>query len=98
MNYVGVIFGGGVQTFITFVKIGSILFLAAAAFLFGNGSIENLSRDATPIHNEFNMITMFGLALAGAFWAYDGWNNVTFVAGEVKILNVMFRVLLHLEH
>jgi basic amino acid/polyamine antiporter, APA family len=24
------------------------------------------------------------LALAGAFWAYDGWNNVTFVAGEVK--------------
>ncbi len=27
---------------------------------------------------------MFGLALAGAFWAYDGWNNLTFVAGEVK--------------
>jgi APA family basic amino acid/polyamine antiporter len=23
-------------------------------------------------------------ALQGAFWAYDGWNNVTYIAGEVK--------------
>src|SRR5690606_34043763 len=29
-------------------------------------------------------LPIIGLALAGAFWAYDGWNNVTFVAGEVK--------------
>ncbi len=24
------------------------------------------------------------MALIAAFWAYDGWNNVTFVAGEIK--------------
>lgn len=84
INYVGVIFGGGVQTFITIIKIGSIFLLALIAFLFGNGSISNLTTDAIPIHNEYNVLTMFGLALAGAFWAYDGWNNVTFVAGEVK--------------
>ena len=29
-------------------------------------------------------ISLFGLAIAGAFWAYDGWNNLTFVAGEIK--------------
>ena len=23
-------------------------------------------------------------ALSGAFWAYDGWNNITYIAGEVK--------------
>src|SRR5207247_4808828 len=23
-------------------------------------------------------------ALQGAFWAYDGWNTVTYIAGEVK--------------
>jgi APA family basic amino acid/polyamine antiporter len=23
-------------------------------------------------------------ALSGAFWAYDGWNNITYVAGEVR--------------
>ena len=30
---------------------------------------------------------MFGAviaALSGAFWAYDGWNNITYIAGEVK--------------
>ena len=30
-----------------------------------------------------NLFAAFGLATAGAFWAYDGWNNVTYVAGEV---------------
>ncbi len=84
INYVGVILGGGVQTFITFIKIASILALAFVAFVFGDGKVSNLTIDSIPNHNEFNMLTMFGLALAGAFWAYDGWNNVTFVAGEVK--------------
>lgn len=84
VNYVGVVFGGGVQTFITFIKIASILLLALVAFVFGNGSISNLTTSMPIINNHYNMLTMFGLALAGAFWAYDGWNNVTFVAGEVK--------------
>ena len=26
----------------------------------------------------------FGLALVSILWAYDGWEDVTFVAGEVK--------------
>lgn len=26
----------------------------------------------------------YGVALIAAFWAYDGWNNVTFVAGEIR--------------
>src|SRR5690606_5940526 len=34
-----------------------------------------------------NIISLFGLAIAGAFWAYDGWNNLTFVSGEIKQSN-----------
>jgi APA family basic amino acid/polyamine antiporter len=26
----------------------------------------------------------FGAAMLGALWGYDGWNNLTLVAGEVK--------------
>jgi APA family basic amino acid/polyamine antiporter len=26
----------------------------------------------------------FGVALIAAFWAYDGWNNITYIAGEVS--------------
>lgn len=85
INYIGVVFGGGVQTIITFVKIASILILAALAFGLGSGEISNVYTGfATKHGGDINMISMFGLALAGAFWAYDGWNNVTFVAGEVK--------------
>ncbi len=85
INYIGVVFGGGVQTVITFVKIASIIILAALAFIYGNGSLSNIYSGFTVSHvTEVNMIAMFGLALAGAFWAYDGWNNVTFVSGEIK--------------
>ncbi|MBU2585358.1 MAG: amino acid permease, partial [Bacteroidetes bacterium] len=85
INYIGVVFGGSVQTVVTFVKIASILILAALAFSFGSGDISNVYTGFVTKHGgDVNMISMFGLALAGAFWAYDGWNNVTFVAGEVK--------------
>ena len=29
-------------------------------------------------------IAGFAAAMLGALWAYDGWNNITFLAGEVK--------------
>lgn len=85
VNYIGVIFGGLVQTIITFVKIGSMMILAGLLLASGNGSFSNLSSGFSIPQNTVNgFITALGLALAGAFWAYDGWNNVTFVAGEIK--------------
>ncbi len=85
VNYVGVIFGGGVQTFVTFVKIGTILILSFLLFFFGQGSLSNVYHNfALEPQVSGNLISMIGLALAGAFWAYDGWNNLTFVSGEVK--------------
>jgi basic amino acid/polyamine antiporter, APA family len=85
VNYIGVVFGGVVQTVITFIKIASILFLAIFLFTAGTGSFENISHGfVIPESTMTNMFALIGLALAGAFWAYDGWNNVTFVAGEVK--------------
>ncbi len=85
VNYIGVIFGGIVQTVVTFIKIASIIILSFLLFTFGSGSFSNVT---SGFHIPQDTITGFfaivGLALAGAFWAYDGWNNVTFVAGEVK--------------
>lgn len=85
INYVGVVFGGAVQSFVTFIKITSIIFLSIFLFTGSTGSFDNLSTGFTiPESTSINLISLLGLALAGAFWAYDGWNNVTFVAGEVK--------------
>ncbi|MDP3147512.1 MAG: amino acid permease [Ignavibacteria bacterium] len=85
VNYIGVVFGGLVQTIVTFIKIASILLLSFVLLFFGNGSTANFFYNFhLPAETSTNLIAMIGLALAGAFWAYDGWNNVTFVAGEIK--------------
>jgi APA family basic amino acid/polyamine antiporter len=85
INYTGVIFGGAVQSFVTFVKIASIVLLSILLLTSGSGSFDNLSTGFTlPTQSTTNLISLFGLAIAGAFWAYDGWNNLTFVSGEIK--------------
>lgn len=85
INYLGVVFGGIVQTIVTFIKIASIILLAILLFTFGHGSFANVYHSfQVPAETMTNIIAVIGLALAGAFWAYDGWNNVTFVAGEIK--------------
>jgi APA family basic amino acid/polyamine antiporter len=85
INYIGVFFGGVVQTIVTYIKIFAMVGLTLLIVLFGNGSISNIYNNFT-IQPEVssNIFVLFGLALAGAFWAYDGWNNVTYVSGEIK--------------
>lgn len=85
VNYLGVVFGGIVQTVVTFIKIASILLLTLFLLLLGNGSFNNVYNNfALAPEVSSNLFTLIGLALAGAFWAYDGWNNVTWVSGEIK--------------
>ncbi len=85
INYVGVIFGGLVQSIITYIKIGSIIILSLLLLAFGHGSTANFYHGfSLPPQVSHNFFSLIGLALAGAFWSYDGWNNVTFVAGEIK--------------
>lgn len=85
VNYVGVVFGGAVQSLVTFIKIATIVFLSIFLFTSTTGSFSNIYTGfQIPTATSSNLISLLGLALAGAFWAYDGWNNITFVAGEVK--------------
>ncbi len=85
INYTGVVFGGVVQSIVTYIKIFTIIFLSIFLFLGSTGSFDNISTGfSIPEATSSNLISLLGLALAGAFWAYDGWNNVTFVAGEIK--------------
>jgi len=88
VNYVGVIFGGGVQTIVTYLKIIVIVAFSLALLIFGNGSLTNVYTGfSLPSQSTYGLLTMIGLSFAGAFWAYDAWNNITFVSGEVKNAN-----------
>jgi APA family basic amino acid/polyamine antiporter len=86
VNYVGVKFGAVVQNIFTIAKVVAMALLVAGAFLLPTGgSVAHLTTNSTSIHPQgFALVLAVAAALQGAFWAYDGWNKITYVAGEVK--------------
>jgi len=82
-NARGVKVGGGIQTVFTACKVGGILILVALGFGMGRGDWGHFQERA--IGNlESGALALFGVALIQALWAYDGWNNLPMVAGEVE--------------
>jgi len=86
INYLGVRFGGLVQNIFTVAKVAAMLLLVVAAFcLPTGGSAANLTTPSAHLHlSGLALIAGIAAALQGAFWAYDGWNKLTYIAGEVK--------------
>lgn len=84
INYLGVAVGGRVQTILTLLKVGAILILAALAVGSGKGSWQHFVAGVAPALSSGPGQGSFFAALAAALWAYDGWNNLTMVAGEVR--------------
>ncbi|HEV8512522.1 MAG TPA: amino acid permease [Cyclobacteriaceae bacterium] len=70
------------QIFFSFLKMGAMFFLVIGIFLFGKGSASNFIHDSP--HSGMVLILAIVTATSGAFWGYEGWNNITFVAGEIK--------------
>jgi APA family basic amino acid/polyamine antiporter len=97
LNCLSVSMSGQIAAFLTFIKIALVLFVGLGAFLFvTGGSWANFSLAATGGtcegvadavrygSAEWTFLAGFGAAMLGALWGYDGWDNLSFVAGEVK--------------
>jgi APA family basic amino acid/polyamine antiporter len=80
INYFGVKVGGNVQVTVTLVKVG----LIAAIIVIGLGSGHGAAANFHTSIPAAGGITGFFAALVAALWAYDGWNNVSMVASEVR--------------
>lgn len=84
-NYISVRFGGGIQLVFTTLKSLAIALLILAILFSGAGSWGYLGQNSHTITpTGFALLSAIMASLAGAFWAYDGWNNITFIAGEIK--------------
>ncbi len=83
LNYRSVKAGSSFQLISTILKIGVIAVLVFGIFFFGHGSTTNFFQSEHPKHGAA-MFSAIMAALTGAFFAYDGWINITFIAGEVK--------------
>jgi APA family basic amino acid/polyamine antiporter len=79
VNALAVTFGGAVQSFLTGLKILSIAGLALAIFVLAETSAE-----VAPITTNAITFGVFGMATLSALWAYDGWEAIARIAGEVR--------------
>ncbi len=85
VNYRGTKKGAALNNGVTYLKIGGIVLLIILGFFFydsRNGVHE--IKMASSIHSGEGFIGVFFAAMLSAFWAYDGWLNVSFVSGEIK--------------
>ncbi|HZV12466.1 MAG TPA: amino acid permease, partial [Candidatus Kapabacteria bacterium] len=84
INYLGVLFGGVVQTIFTTLKVLAIAFLVLLSFISGGGSVSHFTQSMpTQTISNIGLLGAIVAAMSGAFWAYDGWNNITYIAGEI---------------
>jgi len=84
-NYIGVVFGKGIQNIVTVVKIGAVLVFVAAGLIAGSGNPVDFSlQPGDTVFSFGRIITAFGVTLVAVTWSFDGWNNVAYAAGEIK--------------
>jgi len=82
INYLGVSEGGAVQSILTGLKVGAIAVIILLGYVLVRGLPAGPATLAAPTGHRF--VASFGVAMVGAFWAFEGWNCCTFAAGEVE--------------
>src|SRR6266853_3806784 len=81
LNYSGVRRAGEFQFLFTLLKIAIILGIVAVGFSYSGGTWANFATEFTGAKGG---VAGFFAALVAALWAYDGWNDLNMVAGEVR--------------
>lgn len=88
INTRGIRGAAGLSTWITRLVILGLASIVISGLVYGGGSIANFQ---TPSINyvdrswtDFSFIKAMFAALLAAFWAYEGWNTVGFLGGEIQ--------------
>jgi APA family basic amino acid/polyamine antiporter len=83
LNVLGVRRSGAVQTVFTTSKLVVLALLIVLGLTFGKGSFTHFQTTVSS-GSQVSFVSAFGVATVSALWAYDGWNNLSMVAGEVE--------------
>jgi basic amino acid/polyamine antiporter, APA family len=82
--------GGLTALLVTIAKVALVFAVGAGAFVFARGDWAHLAGSGAlgtcegVAASARGGIAGFGAAMLGALWAYDGWNNVAPLAGEIR--------------
>ena len=80
-NIVGIRWATSITNITTIAKYGGLVFIVLLAFTLGlpqTGGHFVPAMPAQPVG-----ISAYGLALVSVLWAYDGWGDLSYIAGEV---------------
>jgi APA family basic amino acid/polyamine antiporter len=88
INTKGVKGGAGLSNWLTKLVIIGLSLIVVSGLFFGGGSWSNIT---TPSINYVDrgwfdpaFLSAMFTAMLAAFWGYEGWNTVGFMAGEIK--------------
>jgi APA family basic amino acid/polyamine antiporter len=90
INCASVAAGGRMALLLTIAKVGLVFSVGIGAFVFAAGDWTHLSESGLAgtcegvANSARGGIAGFGAAMLGALWAYDGWQNVAPLAGEIR--------------
>jgi APA family basic amino acid/polyamine antiporter len=75
--------GADVQNWTTGLKAGAIVVMSLALIAVGDG-LRSTTATVWPASRSGSLLSGIGLAMIGVLWAYEGWQYVTFSAGETR--------------
>ncbi len=88
LNYRGVQFAEKLSSLLTYLMLAGIIVFIIIGFASGKGSYHNLTSTSTLAKHAapqgWNLIKSLFIASLGAFWGYEGWNNIAYIGEEVK--------------
>ena len=82
VNVLGTRISANLQNWTTATKALGILLMSLALLWLGRG-FHGSAAAMWPTHYNVSLASGFGLAMLGVLWAYEGWQFVTYNAGEV---------------
>jgi basic amino acid/polyamine antiporter, APA family len=75
--------GAAVQNLFTVLKVGGLAVLIALAVITLRGQPSHFL-PLLPAHASIGLISAIGLSMISTLFAYDGWQFVSFMAGEIR--------------
>jgi APA family basic amino acid/polyamine antiporter len=86
INYRGIQYGEKIGNILGGTVVVGVLFVIILSFIRGENTDvfgQTLPLVVDKVEQK-SFLSLFFLAMVAAFWAYEGWNNVGFLAGEIK--------------
>lgn len=86
INYRGVENGGFVSNLIASTMVIAIFSIVIIGLGMDGGTMDHFYNAPSPTESLTTsaVFTVFFAAMMQAFWAYEGWNNLGFMGGEIK--------------